>query len=325
MSNKIKFISNQIEPKIPKVAIIILNWNRPKMTLTCVRKLLNIDFPNFQIFLVDNGSGDNSCQLFKKNFGSNLKIILICQRKNLGFAGGNNLAIKQVLKQGFDFILLVNNDTDFKKDFLTKLVDAAMAIPEVGAVVPKVYYFNKKKLIQSAGGQLVWRRGEARLIGNLEKDQGQLDSFRQTDYAPGVCALIPREVFKKVGLIPEEYFMYFEDVDWSLKIRQKRYKLIYVPSAAIFHHDSLSAGTDSPAKIYYYVRNTLILVRKWRRWYFWFLFIPCFGFKLAKIKIKYLWQRKFANIWAILFGIINFLRGESGESKRYRFSNHRKL
>ena len=84
MSNKIKFISNQIEPKIPKVAIIILNWNRPKMTLTCVRKLLNIDFPNFQIFLVDNGSGDNSCKLFKKNFGSNLKIILICQRKNLG-------------------------------------------------------------------------------------------------------------------------------------------------------------------------------------------------------------------------------------------------
>ena len=310
-------------PKIkwPKVAIIVLNWNQKKVTANCILKLLKIDYSNFEIFVVDNGSNDDSYDFLKKKFGS--RITLIWNKKNLGYAEGNNAGIKRALKENFDFVLILNNDTEPTKDFLTKLIKPAMATAKIGMLVPKVYYSGTKKKLQSVGGQIVWCYGEARLRGNCQLDKGQYDKLEEIDYAPGICVLVPTRVLKKIGRLPKDYFMYGEDVDWSLRAKSAGFKLIFVPSAEIFHQDSLSADSESAAKTYYYIRNILIFMKKWAPWQIWLYFVPCFGIKIFKMMIRYLIEGKLVNIKAVVAAKINFLRGEKGESKTHTFRYHR--
>ncbi|MBA7490640.1 D-inositol-3-phosphate glycosyltransferase [subsurface metagenome] len=301
----------------PKIAVIVLNWNQKKVTADCVSKLLRINYKNFKIIVVDNGSSDGSCEFLTKKFGS--KITLIGNKKNLGYAQGNNIGIRKALKENFDFVLLVNNDVEVEKDFLKELAKIALKSPQIGMLVPKVYSLKSKKIIQSAGGFMFWRYGEARLRGHLEKDVGQYNEVKEIDFAPGVCVLVSKNVIEKIGALPKDYFMYGEDADWSFRAKKAGFRLVFVPKAKIYHYDSLSAGPESPVKTYYYIRNILIFMRKRAKKSVWFYFIPFFHIKILKMIGKYLILGKFAQIRAIILGYINFWRNEKGESKIYTF------
>lgn len=304
--------------KIPKVGILVLNWNQKKMTSFCLSKLLKIDYPNFQIYLVDNGSTDGSSEFLKQKFGQ--KIQIIQNKKNEGYAKGNNLGLKQILKQNPDYILVLNNDVKVKKNFLNELIKTSIKYPQAGMIVPKVFYAGKKKIFQAAGGNFVKHFGEARLRGHLEKNLDKFKFPKEVDFAPGVCILLPKKTLEKIGKIPTEYFMFGEDVDWSFRAKKSGFKIIYSPKSEIEHFESLTAGVNNPVKTYYYLRNILILMKKWfPAWYFWLVFLLFFHYKIIKMKSRYFIEGNYPHIWAIVRAWFAFWLGERGESKKYSF------
>ncbi|HLC38621.1 MAG TPA: glycosyltransferase, partial [Patescibacteria group bacterium] len=317
---------SKLEPEIDsqiKVAIIVLNWNQKRMTTKCVASLIENDWPNYKIIVADNNSTDGSPEYLKQKFGA--KIFLLKNPKNLGYAEGNNQALKWAQKQDFDYFLVVNNDCEFAKNFLTEMLRAAAIFPEAGMIAPKVFYAQRPNILQYTGGEFVWRYGEARLRGNLKEDLGQFNYFSRPDFASGVCLLVSRDLLEKIGLIPNKYFMYSEDVDWSFRAKKAGFEIIYQPAAQVWHYDSYSSGAQNPIKSYYYIRNIWLVIAKWANINQKILFLVFFHWKLLKMIIKDLLAGNYKNIKAIIAGYRAFAKGETGENSTYTFNNYRQL
>lgn len=251
--------------KYPKVSIIVLNWNGREDTIECLDFLKEIDYPNYEIIVVDNGSSDDSVEKIKEY--KNQRIKLLTLNSNLGFAGGNNVGIKNALENGADYVLLLNNDTAVEKDFLSHLIQAAeeqepLYSKKIGVLGPKIYFYDNPKQIWFAGGKInrILTKGE--MVGYGEIDRGQFNEIKETDYITGCCLLIKREVIEKIGLMWDGYFLYYEDTDWSLKARQNGWKIIVAPKAKIYHKASRSTKEGSFSYIYYHSRNGLYLAKR---------------------------------------------------------------
>lgn len=265
-----------------KVAIIILNWNKPDLTIETVNSVLNINHSNFdyRIFLVDNGSSDNSLSTFQKEFGSNKKIKIISNSANLGFVGGNNTAIKHILKLDYNQILLLNNDVLVDPDFLTNLIKNTSKYSVLG---PKIYFapgyeyhhdrYTKKQrghVIWFAGGQMDWNNIYGSHIGVDEVDNGQYDQINdKVDFLTGCCLLVNRQVFEKIGLLDNNFFMYLEDADFCQRAKKNNFKLAYIPSSKIWHINAGSSKSGGDLQNYFITRNRLL-----------------FGFRYARFKTK---------------------------------------
>lgn len=246
----------------PSVYIILVNYNGYADTLDCVKSLNNIHYDNFKIVIVDNKSTDDSVKIFKESLSEE---ILICSDKNLGFAGGNNLGIKYALSKMADYVLLLNNDTVVEKDFLIKMIDTISQDEKIGAVCCKILYHSNKDIIWFAGGYIDWFNFLGKHTGFREKDIGKYDIKRNVDFATGCVLLLSSEVISKAGYLPEEYFMYFEDVDYCIKIMDEGYKIIYAPGAVIYHKVGISGGgEDSAFSIKWGNRNRILLMDKYK-------------------------------------------------------------
>ncbi len=223
----------------PKVAIIIVNWNRREDTLVCLESLCRITYPNYRILVVDNGSTDGSAEAVRARFSL---IHLIELPENRRFAGGNNAGLREVLAGEDDFVLLLNNDTTVEPDFLNHLMTAAQTDPAVGLVAPKILYHDRPQVIWFAGGALqpVW--GYVRHYGLRQLDDGRFDLRREVSFLTGCCLLIRRSVLEKVGLLDEDFCLYSEDADYCLRTSQAGFKLLYEPIARIYHKVSSSTG-----------------------------------------------------------------------------------
>ena len=257
--------------QIPSVAIILVNWNGLDYTLACIDSLKAVTYTNFQVIVVDNGSQEEQVATLR----SLASIHLIENEENLGFTGGNNVGIEYALAQGFDQIMLLNNDTEVAPNFLEHLVPIAES-QKVGAVQPKIFQINSK-VIWSLGGRFNSVFGKPRTIGAGQKDELKWQKGNITaDWLTGCCLLARASVFKEVGLLDNNYFALCEDVDWSLRGRNRGYELRVVNESIIYHHESASdkskvkttEGYRSPFRQYLNVRNHLYLVRKFVPWYF---------------------------------------------------------
>ncbi len=272
-----------------KVSVIIASWNKKKTTLETLESLVSSDLNNFnlEIVVIDNASEDGSPvaiqNFFKKNAIKNVSTKLIINPVNLGFAKGNNIGMEYALKNKSDFILLLNDDTIADKNMIRELLRSAMNNKNAGAFAPKIYFasgyefhknrYSKKdlgKVIWCAGGDIDWNNMYGTNHGVDEVDDGQFEKLRNADFLSGCCVLFPATVLKKVGLFDERYFAYLEDVDLSLRIKKAGYKLLYVPSAKVWHKVSQSSGIGSDLNDYFISRNRLLL-----------------GFKYAKLRTKF--------------------------------------
>lgn len=247
------------------VAIIIVHWNGIELTKACLRSLQKISYPNYRIFLVDNGSSDRDGIGLQREFP---EIELILSEKNLGFTGGNNLGMVRALEQGFDFVLLLNNDTEVEADFLDKLVGSFAQRPKLGMVQALIFFNADRESVWSAGGSFVDALGISKTIGyGKRKTELNLAKNLQLDWATGCCMLIRAEALREVGLLRDVFFAYFEDVDISLRIREKGWKIGLVPDAIIYHavasssKSKSSEGTLSPTVIYLTARNQLFQIK----------------------------------------------------------------
>lgn len=240
----------------PKVSIITVNYNQAKVTEALLRSLRKISYPEYEIFVVDNGSNED-CTYLQQMFP---EIHLIESKKNLGFAGGNNLAI--TVAKG-EFVLLLNNDTEVTTDFLEVMVDGFQGHPSIGIMSPKILYYNSEEIIQYAGTSAIQPltcRGFT--FGYKEKDVGQYDYNKKTDLAHGACMLIRKEVIEKIGMLHEAYFLYYEEYDFCEKAKKEGFEIYYNGHAKIFHKESVSVGKLSPLKSFHMAKNRILFAKR---------------------------------------------------------------
>ena len=253
----------------PSVAIIIVNWNNAKDTVDCIESIKKIIYRNYKIFLIDNGSGDGSFVKFQSLYAGISGIEILRLNENLGFSGGNNIGIKKALDEKFDYVLLLNNDTTVEPNFLDELIKIGESDEKIGVVGPKIYFHPdfddllKADRIWYGGGDFTWLGGGRHLqYEEIDKNPSETNP-RETKYMTGCAFLVKSEVLKKVGLMPEEFFLYYEDTDWSLSIRKAGYKMIYAPASKIYHKVSRTTATLGNPKIHYYhTRNALLLSKR---------------------------------------------------------------
>ena len=255
----------------PLVYIVILCWNGREDTLECLRSLEKITYQNHHILVVDNASSDGTPAAIRAAFPD---IRIITNETNLRFAGGNDVGIEQALNAGPEYILLLNNDTRVKPDFLTNLVKAAESVDGMGMAAPKIYYYDDPRRIWYAGGKISWWQGWISHIGVRETDVGQHNRQCETEYITGCCMLVKRRLIEKVGVFDISYYMYGEDADWSIRAHRAGYKLLYVPSAVIWHKLSVSSGGHlSWFKNWNKLKSQLRLMYRYAKPYHW-LTIP---------------------------------------------------
>lgn len=242
----------------PEVYIIVLNWNGMEDTKECIESLKKIIYPNYEILLVDNGSTDGSVECLKKLYP---EIEIIENQNNLGFAEGNNVGIKRALEKKADYVLLLNNDTIVDKDFLTHIIIVAESSDEIGIVGPKVYFYNDRNKIQSAGGSVNFYTGRTPLIGCNMQDVGQFDKIREVDYVSGCALLSKADVIEKLGFLCSDYFAYYEEVELCTRAKNNNFKVVCVPNSKIWHKEAITSK-KSNYYTYLYTRNRFIFMKR---------------------------------------------------------------
>jgi GT2 family glycosyltransferase len=247
----------QKDTNYPLVSIITINYNHSDVTAECLDSLRNITYPNYEIIVIDNASPNDDPAFLKEDYP---EITYMELPENLGFAGGNNVGIKEC--KG-DYILLLNNDTEVEPDFLEPLVKKCEDNPKIGGVSPKIYYHHTPEMLQFAGFTEIHHvtvRNHA--VGFNQMDTGQFEQDSPTYFVHGAAMLIPRKVIEEVGMMADIYFLYYEELDWGYRIRQAGYDLYYVCNSLIHHKESISTGFHSPLQVYYLNRSRILYMRR---------------------------------------------------------------
>ncbi|KKR82563.1 MAG: Glycosyl transferase family 2 [Candidatus Daviesbacteria bacterium GW2011_GWA1_41_61] len=239
-----------------KVAVVILNYKARENTLKCADSVKKSDYENLEIIVVDNNSGDGLAEEIKKVVG----VIFIQNKDNLGYSGGNNVGIKKALEDEAEYVFILNMDTVIDKKAITQLV-IAIEENQAGVLGPKILFFDKKT-IWYAGGTLDLNNVLGGHRGVDEEDHGQYEKIEETDNVTGGAMFVKSDIFVKIGLFDERYFLYYEDSDFCFRAKRAGFKLMYVPTAVIYHENAKSTGLGSPRQDYFITRNRMLFASK---------------------------------------------------------------
>lgn len=249
----------------PQVTVVILAWNGRALTEACVESYLAQQYPAFDVLVVDNASTDGTAAALRARFGGRIR--LVENSRNLLFAGGINAGLRLVLQSHAELVLISNNDVEADPGMLAALVERAGSDDRIGAVAPKIYYFEPRDVLWFAGGELPLWRGWSHHRGLREPDRGQYDTPRDCDYLTGCAFLARRAAFETTGLFDEDFAMYAEDADWCFRARRLGWRLVYEPRARLWHHVSAASGARSWYKIRRRTASQWRFLRRHARWY----------------------------------------------------------
>lgn len=246
----------------PLVSVVTLTWNSTQVTCDFLHSVnQSATYKNIEVIIVDNASEIDPTATFKEIYPS---VKVIRNEKNLGFAAANNIGIHAAKGE---YLFIVNNDTEWTPGLIEGLLDIFETYPDAGIACPKFQYYFHKGTIEYAGYNSVnIFTGRNGMIGCREKDEGQYNDIRATNYAHGGAMLVPRKIFEEVGFIPEEFFLYYEELDWSVQIKKKGYKIYYQPKSLIYHKESMTIGKVSPLKTFYMTRSRILFMRRNMPW-----------------------------------------------------------
>lgn len=296
--------------KRPLISIVSVNYNQKEHTEEFLDSVYSSGYDNLEVFIVDNASKDPLDIALETQY-ENLKCIF--SKKNLGFAGGNNLALAET--KGM-YVFFLNNDTIVSKGFFSRIVSFLEKNTDIGLLSPKIVYPTGQ--IQFAGSiKINSFTGRGRKIGQYEEDNGQYDHISETAYAHGAAMIVRQEIIENVGPLNEDYFLYYEELDWSERIKKAGYKSIYFGETSIIHKESVSIGKASPLKTYYMNRNRILFLKNnVSGLNFLVSLLFFFIFSLPKSTVLFLLKRKIPHLKNLWRGVFWHL------DKRYDFKNY---
>ena len=286
-----------------KVSIITVNYNGYDDTCALIESI-PLNDKSLEVIVVDNASRINEAEKISAKYPL---VKTIRSEQNLGFAGGNNLGIKEA---SGDYLFFINNDTYLKDFNISALIDRLNSSDEIGMVCPKIRFAWGNNPIQFAGYTPLSRitlRNKA--IGYNVLDNGQYNEAHPTPYAHGAAMMAKREAIEKVGVMPECYFLYYEELDWSMMFRRVGFQIWYEPACTVFHKESRSTGVNSPLKAYYITRNRLLFISRNEKSNIRFAsYIYIIAVVALRDIIKYLLKGQFRQINATIKGIFHFFK-----------------
>jgi hypothetical protein len=294
----------------PLVYIVILNTNRRDDTLACLDSLSKSTYKDLKIIVLDNSSIDGSVEAVCSAF-PNVQIINLTE--NLGYAGNNNVGIVEAIKQGADWVLVLNEDTILDPDCLAELVKVGESDPKVGIVGPMVYHHNEPDVIQSAGGILgkYWR---SQHLGQNELDQGQFQSPHRVEWISGCAILVRKAAIEQAGMLDASFFIYWEETEWCIRVARGGWQIIHVPRARIWHKGVQRDYQPKPSFTYYGTRNHLLTLAKHKAPMGVKIFTWVNIFRtLASWSIRPKWKHKREHRNAMWMGVVDFLQGRRGQ------------
>jgi len=265
------------------VTIIILNWNGLENTIKCLDSLLKIRDIYYKVIVIDNGSKNDEAASLKEIYGSKIEVYPL--PKNIGFTGGVNYGIKVSKKHKPEYFLLLNNDTEVKKDFLKNIISTAKSDSAIGVVSPMIYDYEKRNHVVFSGGYVNW------LLGKTFHRTDKANSIRTCKFITGCCFMIKKELIREIGTLDNRFFAYFEDAAYSVTATRAGYKCVCDPSAVIYHKGGASTEKTGPFKTYLISRNRILFVNNYApslvKIYFFFfnlikLFIAILTFIITK-------------------------------------------
>jgi hypothetical protein len=247
----------------PAVCIAITVWNQVDFTMRCLASVSALDYPEFDVLLVNNGSTDDTVARVRQQFP---QVTIIDLPQNYGPTVGFNTGLRHGLEQGYPFVFLLNNDTTLAPDCLRRLIAAFDAGADVGMVMPKIFYAADPQRIWSVGGRRnrltleVSRPGQDALDGPRWQEAGDLDDV------PGCAVVYRRELLADVGLLDEAYYLYYEDTDFALRVRRAGWRIRLAPDAHLWHAVSASSGgSHAPRERYWMARSSVLFFRRHAR------------------------------------------------------------
>jgi GT2 family glycosyltransferase len=246
---------------LPRVLLIVLNWNGTDDTLACLASLAGLDYPAFDTLVIDNGSRVSVGPAVRERFPETRCIEL---PMNLGYAGGNNVGLRAAMAEGYAFACVLNNDTVVDPGFLRAAVAEAEAAPRVAAVGAKVLCADDPSRLWMTYGRITWRQSLIGLAGWGEPDDGRYDTPRDVEWVPGCSILLSCAALAEIGPFDERFFAYHEDVDWCTTAREHGWRIRYAPTALVRHRGNQTLGGPvytSPRK-YLSARSTILFARK---------------------------------------------------------------
>jgi len=293
----------------PLVVSIILNTNRKIDTLECLKSLHGNSYPNQKIIVLDNHSTDGSVDAIRQMYPA---VQIIELDENHGYAGNNNVGIQSALEQGADWVFVLNEDVVLADDCIEKLMAIGEGDSQIGILGPLVYHSDEPGVIQSAGGML-GRYWESIHLGKDEQDQGQFHMPHLVEWVSGCAILVRRTAIEQAGMLDKDYFIYWEETEWCIRIGRAGWKIMHVPQARIWHKGVQRNYQPKPSFTYYGTRNHLLTLAKHKapffvRLYTWLKYWRT----LLSWTIKPKWSSKREHRNAMWKGMVDFLRGNRG-------------
>lgn len=294
----------------PSVAVLTVNTNGAAFIAEFGESLAKVTYPNYRLIVVDNASTDNSLEILKR---SQPEAVVLQNDANLGFTGACNRGLAYCLDQGFDYVLLLNSDLVMEPDFLDQLVASA---DERTMTAPKTYLYHQPGRLDDSVGEFDWTRGvwKQRILG--KPPTPDFDRPRPVDSANLSCLLVPAGLLREVGLLDDNFFIYYDDTDFVRRARIKGYRLWFVPAAVIYHEKGATIGGPAiPFGLYYLTRNRPYLIRKHvrsrpRLAIFWVYFLS----SRLLLLIRFLVRGRHDLAKAMLLGLIDYWRGRMGKT-----------
>jgi GT2 family glycosyltransferase len=289
-----------------RCTVIVLNFNGEQLLPACLDSLRRQTGAPIDTVVVDNASSDGSAQLVAQKYPS---VRFIALERNSGFSIANNVAMRNALERGSDYVLLLNNDTFAAPDFVSQMLGVIEGDSSIAVVCPKIFFAHDPDKLWYAGGDFSLWTSVTSHRGWKQIDKGQFDHFRGITQATGCAMLVRCSAMRDVGLLDEQFWIYAEDLDWSIRFAKKGYQLAFAPWAHLWHLDGATnvkaLGSGSQAvRQFLSTRNMIFIMRKHARW--WQLPSYVLGFMwhhIAFYSALRLWRRDFRALWAIYRGV----------------------
>jgi GT2 family glycosyltransferase len=296
--------------KQPLIVSVILNTNRREDTLACLQSLTRTQYANMKTIVLDNSSTDGSVDAICNQF-PDVQIIHLAE--NLGYAGNNNVGIKEALKLGAEWVFVLNEDVILDQNCIQQLIDIGESDPNIGIVGPLVYHYDEPTVIQSAGGML-GKYWESIHLGQNEPDQGQFINPRQVEWISGCAILVRSTAIEQAGMLDSGFFIYWEETEWCIRIGRAGWKIVHVPLAKLWHKGVQRNYSPKPSFTYYATRNHLIALSKHRapfiaRIYTWFQIART----LVSWTVKSKWRDKLEHRNAMWRGVVDYMLSRQGQ------------